>query len=152
MICNCHSSSLYSCPRRIFLVATGSRGTELRRIESRDRFQLRSLRQKGHAARLWTDFLIAAPRRRIARFPRPFRLFASTFFSRHSRLVPFFPSRVHRDFSLFVSAAAINPFTSYDIERSLFIKARIIFEVNTNAKLILFNQESENTFFFAHTN
>lgn len=47
-----------------------STGCQLRRIESRDRFQLRSLRQKDRAARLWVDFLIAASRRRIARFSR----------------------------------------------------------------------------------
>lgn len=144
----------------IFLLATtGSRGTEpRRRIESRDRFQLRSLRQKGHAARLWTDFLlgpIVASRRRIARFPRPFRLFLHQRFF-FSRDILFRSSRlVSIAILAFLSATAINPFTSYDIARDMW--SSFFFQCKNNFqgeyKSFLFRQERVKTyFFFTHIN
>lgn len=89
LTCNCHSSSLQLSPT-IFLAVSFDRfgrGTEVRRIKSRDRFQLRSLQQKDRAARLWPS-IFCSPRRvgeSLDFRDDRLRLFTSSLFSRSAR-------------------------------------------------------------------
>lgn len=102
LICNCHSSSLQLSPT-IFLAPTGFRGTELRRIESRDCFQLRSHCGKKDTRRAFGP-IFWSPRHvgELLDFrDHCHSVFLHRRFFREIRVSSFFPSRVHRNFSLF---------------------------------------------------